>query len=311
MDVRHLRYFVAVVHERSVSRAAERLAMTQPPLSMAIAQLERELGVPLLERHPRGVEPTEAGRDLVERATQILEALDAATAAVRAVGTGERGRLAVATSPAAAQDLLPGLLRHFDESSPDVATEIHDGADPEVLARVRGRTADVGLVHCTRTAELERLVARDLEVALIRREPLIAVGGVSPGPAPVPLSSLAGRRWVLPAAHDGYPGLADAVRQAWARAGIEPAGRRRVASPVTAIRLAAAGDAVALVPSSLAAYARAAGAPVSALSEPAASVEAAVVWRRHEQRSPVLARFLRAALGTREPDRLEPAHGRR
>ena len=84
MDVRQLRYFLAVVHERSFSRAAERLGMTQPPLSTAIAQLERELGVPLLERHPRGVEPTEAGRDLAERAALILQTLETATTAVAA-----------------------------------------------------------------------------------------------------------------------------------------------------------------------------------------------------------------------------------
>lgn len=310
MDVRQLRYFLAVVHERSVSRAAERLGMTQPPLSTAIAQLERELGVPLLERHPRGVEPTEAGRDLAERAGLILQTLEAATTAVRAVGTGERGRLTIATSPAVAQDLLPSLLRHFDESSPDVQTEIHDAADPEVVDRVRKRDSDVGLTYCTRTAELERLVARDLEVALIRREPLVAVSAGGPGPASVAIGSLAAERWVLPTGYDGFPGLAEAVRRAWARAGVEPTGRRSVASPVTAVRMVAAGAGVTLVPASLSGYARASGGHVRSLNEPMASVEAAVLWRRHDARSPVLSRFLRAALWTREPDRLEPAHGR-
>jgi len=311
MDVRQLRYFLTIVHERSVSRAAERLGMTQPPLSTAVAQLERELGVPLLERHPRGVEPTEAGRDLAERAALILATIEAATTAVRAVGTGERGQLTIATSPAVAQDLLPSLLAHFDASSPDVQTEIHDAADPEVVERVRERGSDVGLAYCTRTAELERLVARDLEVALIRREPLVAVSAAPYGRPTVTIGSLAGETWVLPTGYDGYPGLAEAVRRAWARAGVEPAGRRSVASPVTAIRLVAAGAGVTLAPASLAGYARAAGGHVRSLDEPMASVEAAVLWRRHDQRSPVLARFLRAALWTREPDRLEPPHDRR
>ncbi|GAA2522883.1 LysR family transcriptional regulator [Winogradskya humida] len=306
MDIRQLRYLVTVVHERSVSRAAERLAMTQPPLSAAIAQLERELGVPLLERHPRGVEPTEAGRYLIEQATQILESMEAAAATVRAVGTGRRGRLTIAASPAIAQDLLPAVLGQFDETSPEVTTEIHDAADPDVVTRVRDRDSDVGLVYCANAAELDRLTRRDLDVALIRREPLVAV--VHERPASPILEHLADERWILPTAHPGFPGLGDVVERAWARAALHPQSRRHVASPVTAIRLAVTTRAVTLVPSSLTSFAEGLGAHVLPLSDPLTSVEAAVLWRRHERRSPVLAHFLRAALWTREPDRLEPAH---
>jgi len=311
MDVRQLRYLTTVVNERSVSRAADKLSMTQPPLSTAIAQLERELGIPLLERHPRGVEPTEAGRLLVERAAQIFDLLDEAEATVRAVGTGREGRLGIVASPGVSMTLLPELLRLFDESSPDVRTEVLDATEPEVLEHVRQGGADVGLVHCTRTSDLERLVSRQLEVAMVRREPLVVVGARPRwGQDPVSLAALHGERWLLPAAFDGYPGLAACVDQAWNRVSLAPLSTRTCASLVTAVRLVASGDSLTLVPSSLAPFARSAGASTAAIAEPLTPVEAAVVWRRHERPSPVLTAFLRSALWTLEPDRLGPGHRR-
>jgi DNA-binding transcriptional LysR family regulator len=309
MDLRQLRYLATVVNERSVSRAADRLSMTQPPLSTAIAGLERELGIPLLERHSRGVEPTAAGRYLVARASEIFDLLEEVEATVRAVGTGRAGRLAIATSPGLGLTLLPDLIRLFDESSPDVRVEVVDACDPDVLESVRQREVDVGLVHCTRTTELERLFTRDLEVAMVRREPLVVVSATRRWDQdPTSLTALGSARWLLPATFDGYPGLAVSVQQAAERAGVAPDDTRTCASLVTGIRLVAAGDAVTLVPASLAAFARSVGATTAAVAEPLPPVEAAVVWRRHERPSPVLARLLRAALWAEEPDRLDPGH---
>lgn len=312
MDLRQLRYLIAVVHERSFSRAADQLSMTQPPLSTSIAQLERELGVPLLDRHSRGVEPTEAGQYLVDRGLAILADLEDAAATVRAVGTGRRGRLAIATSSAMGWELLPALLRTFDASSRDVETEIRDAPEPEVLMQVRERVSDVGLVYCSRTANLERLVARDLEVAMIRREPLFAVlpaDHVADQKENVELASLGAERWMVPASYDGYPGLAQCVREAWDKAGIAPRSTRSVGSLATALRLVEAGLGIAMMPSSVTRVTTPAVAAVP-LSEPLPPVEAAVVWHRHERQSPVLARFLRAALWTVEPDRLGPTRSR-
>ena len=311
MDLRQLRYLATVANERSVSRAADRLSMTQPPLSAAIAHLERELGIPLLERHSRGVEPTDAGRYLVARAAEIFDLLEEAETTVRAVGTGRAGRLAVATSPGLSLTLLADLLRLFDESSPDVRSDVVDACEPEVLERVRQREADVGLVYCTRTTDLERLFSRELEVAMVHREPLVLVSSTRRWDEdPTSLTALGAARWLLPATFDGYPGLATSVEQAFQRAGVVPTSTRTCASLVTGVRLVAAGDAVTLAPASLAPFARSVGAATAAVAEPLAPVEAAVVWRRHERPSPVLTKFLRAAMWASEPDRLDPGHRR-
>src|SRR5438477_4457401 len=96
LELRHLRYFVAVAEERNFSRAAERLHMAQSPLSAAIRQLEQEIGAELLARGSRGVTMTAAGGALLDRARRILEAVDGAVTATRRAASGELGVLRIA-----------------------------------------------------------------------------------------------------------------------------------------------------------------------------------------------------------------------
>src|ERR671936_1449943 len=126
MDLRQLRYFVVVAEERSVTRAAARLHLTQPPLSAQLARLEHELGTPLLVRHRRGVDLTEAGRHLLDHARRLLAGVDAAADSVRRLGEGRAGRLSVAFVPAAAPTVLAPLLRRYHRDRPDVALELHE-----------------------------------------------------------------------------------------------------------------------------------------------------------------------------------------
>src|SRR5262252_7356977 len=99
MELRHLRYFIAVAEEGHVTRAAERLRMQQPPLSQQIKALERELDVQLFRRKPRGVELTDAGRVYLEIAREILSQLSQATETTRRTARGEQGRICVGITP--------------------------------------------------------------------------------------------------------------------------------------------------------------------------------------------------------------------
>jgi len=309
MEMRQLRYLVAVVEERSISRAAARLNMSQPPLSTTIAQLERELGVKLLDRHARGVEPTEAGGYLVDQARRLLANLDEVSTTVGAVGTGRRGRITLAAVSGTAWQLLPTCLAAFARDRPDVGIEIADGTCEEAIERVRARRADAALVFTTNTGELDRRVAADLEVAMVGREPVVAVlperpDGSSAGAA-VDLAVLAGERWLLPPDDAGWPEIAALVRDAWRKAGIAPPAALTVASLGTAVELVAAGFGVAVMPASVRRLARP-GIVVRPVRQHLPPIESAVLWRRHERPSPVLAQFLRAAMATPEPDRLGP-----
>src|SRR5690348_8818169 len=127
MDLRQLRYFLVVAEERSVTRAAARLHLTQPPLSAQLARLEQELGVELFVRHRRGVDLTEAGRELFAHATRLLSGVDAATDSVRRLGEGRAGRLTVAFVSATAPSVLAPLLRGYHARNPDVVLEFLEG----------------------------------------------------------------------------------------------------------------------------------------------------------------------------------------
>ncbi|GAA4703667.1 LysR family transcriptional regulator [Nocardioides conyzicola] len=312
MDLRQLRYFATVVHEGSVSRAATLLNMTQPPLSAAIAQLERELGVRLLERHSRGVDATVAGEFLAREASRVLAQVDELTTEVRGIGSGRLGRLTIATTSPVAWEILPNLLTAFDKRSPSVESEIVESDDADVIDRVRDHRAEVGLVYCTRTQHLDRLRGRELEVALIHREPVVIVMAAdSPlaGLATVNLTDLGDERWVVPTTDGGFPGLSAHTRASWEQVGIHPDIRRTVSSLNTLVRLVAAGMGVAMVPASVRAIAGL-DLRVARLATPLTPIEAAVVWRRNERPSPVLSRFLRAALASDEPDNLGPSVAR-
>src|ERR1700755_3405906 len=126
MELRHLRYFVVVAEELHFRCAAERLHMSQPPLSQQIRALEDEIGVQLLLRNQRRVELTAAGAGFLVRAREILEAVEDAARQARRVQRGEVGRLAVGFVGSAMYSFVPELLQSFREQSPDIALRLQE-----------------------------------------------------------------------------------------------------------------------------------------------------------------------------------------
>ena len=116
MDLRHLRYFIAVAEEQNIGRAATRLHISQPPLTRQIQQLEEELGVLLLNRTPRGVELTQAGELFLEEARNIRSIVEQATERTQRAGQGKLGRLDVAIFGTAILDAIPKLLLAFRQT---------------------------------------------------------------------------------------------------------------------------------------------------------------------------------------------------
>src|SRR5262249_6189023 len=119
MEMRHLRYFIAVAEEQHITRAAERLGMQQPPLSQQIKAIERELNVQLFRRKPRGVELTEAGQTFLQHARNITVNLDQAFEATRRTARGEQGQLRVGVTPTIPFNaFVPRVIRSFREAYP-------------------------------------------------------------------------------------------------------------------------------------------------------------------------------------------------
>ncbi len=252
MELRHLRYFVAVAEERHVTRAAKRLGMQQPPLSQQIHALERELGAQLLIRHPRGVDLTEAGRALLVDARAILAHVDHALAATRRTARGEQGRIAIGfTSSAPFHSLVPRVVRAFREAHPRVALSMEEGGSPELVDALQKDRLDAAFIRTdvsnAEGLEVEILLREPMVVALPRSHPL-ARGARNP----LRLESLADETFVVYRRGAG-PGLYDTIIAACRAAGFSPRVGQEAPRVVATLNFVAAGLGVSIVPESLAA----------------------------------------------------------
>lgn len=162
MELRHLRYFVAVAEEENVTRAAARLRVSQPPLSRQIQDLEAELGLQLLERTAKSVRLTEAGRVFYQEARAVLQRVEDAIATARAVADGDAGELHIGYAPSLTVELLPKALRTFRESSPGVKVSLHDLSTEQMLSGLRDGSLDAALMVKTSSTALRGLQFRNL-----------------------------------------------------------------------------------------------------------------------------------------------------
>lgn len=148
MELRHLRYFVAVAEELSFTRAADRLHMAQPPLSTQIRLLEEELGAQLFERDKRRVNLTQAGREMLERARAILASTEEAKGAVRRAASGETGELHLGYAASAMfTEVLPAAIRRFQKRLPQIRLHLHEMPSADQVYAVHNRELDIGIVR--------------------------------------------------------------------------------------------------------------------------------------------------------------------
>lgn len=147
MELRALRQFLAVVEQGSVVAAANHLGMAQPPLSVAIQKLEREIGAPLFVRRPRGVDLTEAGRALVQPAREILGRASQLRQFAVDVKDGRRGLLRIGFVGSASYRFLPRAIRQFRTTHPLIELQLHEMSSKQIIASVEVGALDVGLVR--------------------------------------------------------------------------------------------------------------------------------------------------------------------
>src|SRR5580700_7254521 len=148
MELRHLRYFVAVAEELNFTRAAERLGISQPPLSLQIRQLEKELGTPLFHRRSRSVELTDAGRLLLEEARVILKQVETAKSGVRRRARGETGRIVVGSAGATYfHPVIPEIILEYRMRYPDIVLAPQASNTSLLVARLRAGQIDIALIR--------------------------------------------------------------------------------------------------------------------------------------------------------------------
>jgi LysR family transcriptional regulator, benzoate and cis,cis-muconate-responsive activator of ben and cat genes len=163
MELRHLRYFVAVAEEQNVSRAAKRLHVSQPPLSRQVRDLENELGVALFDRGANAVRLTEAGRVFLTEARTILRGTEGAVQMVKDVAGGKRGEINVGYAPSLTVELLPRALRYFRKSNPGVRARLHDLSTQEMLRGLNDGSLHVAMMVQVPSKALTGLVFEELQ----------------------------------------------------------------------------------------------------------------------------------------------------
>ena len=146
MELRHLRYFVAVAEMENVSRAALKLHVSQPALSRQIRDLEGELGFSLLERTAKSVRLTDAGRAFLDDARALLQNADEAVTRARALASAEPTELHVGYSPTPTAEILPKTLRAFQRAMPKVHVRLHDWSNKDILNGIRDGRLQLGLI---------------------------------------------------------------------------------------------------------------------------------------------------------------------
>jgi len=167
MELRHLRYFVAVAEEQNVSRAAVRLHISQPPLSRQIRDLEDELGIALFEHGSKPARLTEAGRVFLTEARALLQRAEEAVQMAKAVAGGERGEIHVGYAPSLTVELLPRALRRFRESCPGVRVRLHDLSTEEMLRGLRDGKLQAAVLVQVPPKALAGLVFEELHRHLV------------------------------------------------------------------------------------------------------------------------------------------------
>ncbi len=298
MDLRQLRYFVTVAEELHFGRAAERLSMTQPPLSQQIRALEEELGVMLFHRTQRSVALTPVGARWLVEVRRVLAEAGALPALAQRLARGEVGSLSLAFVSTADYGILPAVLRHFRHARPDVQLQLREATSDVQIEALLADEVDAGVVIAHHAGS----VPGELEYRPLVRERLVlavpasraAQWGVAPGQA-IALADVAAEPLII-FPRRSAPALYDIITGYHAAHGGGDTSTRIGQEAIqmqTIVSLVSAEMGVALVPASLCNLQRT-GVVYLELAAPSPFIETGLVWRR-DAASPVLPWFVASA----------------
>jgi DNA-binding transcriptional LysR family regulator len=278
VELRQLRYFVAIAEEGNFSRAAQRLHVSQPPLSTQIKSLEEELGMRLLERTNRGVSLTAAGSVFFEETRAVLARLEHARGKALRADRGDIGMLAVGFVSMADYGILPPALKHFRASFPLVEVQLHELTTDAQIRELRATRLDLGIALAPvdePDLEFERLLREELVLAAPSAHPAVKGSGA------VDLRALAKESFIIPPRDIG-PGLYDLIISHCRAAGFAPRITQHARQMQTVVGLVSSGMGFALVPASVRNLQRT-GVQYRPLRGKAAWVEIGTLRRRDAQ----------------------------
>ena len=284
MELRHLRYFLAVAEELHFGRAAARIHIAQPPLSKQIQQLEKEIGFELFKRSRRSVELTDAGKVFQREVYRVLGGLEKGILKARLASRGEAGWLSIGFIGSSTYEVLPSILREFRRKYREVELVLQEIQSSEQNQALREQRIHVSFARFPKPETgliFETVYTEHLVAALPQPHPLTKKKSLK-------LSDLASEPFILfphqPSAH------ADNTMQVFANAGLTPQIVQTVEEMHTALGLVGAGIGVTLVPSSMKKTQRE-GIEIRNLANPAPVLELMMGYRK-DNNSPILSRFI-------------------
>lgn len=288
MELRHLRYFIAVAEELHFGRAAERLGISQPPLSQQIQALEEEIGARLFERTNRRVELTDAGRLFLDESRLVLAQVDKAVLLARRAHLGELGELKIGfTSSAPFTSTIPSSIHAFRKAYPDVHLDLQEMSSRQVLKALLEESLQVGVIRPLALPDAVHWVElfREPLVAVLRADHPLAAGSEDG----LAIAALAEEPFVFFPRSYGT-GLYDQVIALTRQAGFSPRIAQEASEAMTIIGLVSAGLGVSILPASFR-RTRVDGVVYRTLSDPEATT---AVWlvRRQNEGSPLALSFI-------------------
>ncbi len=303
MELRHLRYFIAVAEELHFGRAAARLNMSQPPLSQQIAALERDLGVQLLERNGRRVSLTDAGRLVLREARATMEQAARARLVAQRAQAGEVGELRIGLFPSAPLSAaFADATGAFRRECPDVTLTLRDQPTPEQIDQLLRGRLEFGFLRSPGPPKLPP----ELEAMEVVREPLCVVLApdhpLAAGRGPLPVAALAGESFVFFARTVGSS-LNDQLHAICMEAGFVPRITQEATANSVILGLVSAGLGISVLPAVLCAL-RPGRVRIRRLAARGATTAIWLAWRR-DRVGPLTERFVaqfrRAGLRIEEP----------
>jgi DNA-binding transcriptional LysR family regulator len=293
LELRHIRYFLAVAEEQHFTRAAAKVGIGQPPLSQQIKDLEREVGAALFHRLAHGAELTEAGKAFLAGVKEMPLIAERATMAARRAARGETGSLRVGFTPSATFNVVvPSAIRTFRRAYPDIDLTLEEANTAPLITRLREGSLDAVFLRPgtpgTEELQLRRLPEEPMVVALPKGHPAAALKKVH-------LAMLKDDQLLL-FPWEIAPTVYDTVVDACRKAGFEPAISQFAPHYSTVVNLVAAGLGVSIVPASMM-QVRVTGIAYRQIAGQSPTTRLALAYRRGET-SPVVRNFIARAGGS-------------
>ncbi|MGF9660481.1 LysR family transcriptional regulator [Arthrobacter crystallopoietes] len=300
MDIRHIRYFLEISRQGSISKAAKVLQMTQPPLSAALKNLEDELGVKLLERTARGIVPTRAGELLLQKGTRLVDETDQLARELSRQGKGLSGSLHLAVILPFAWAYLPRVLARFGDLSPNADVTLTDVEPSTVTEGIRSGSLDIAIVATGAPEKLRTMYQEDMVVESISK---LTLGAVLPNrfkeaPKTLALTELLEETWLLPSPTIRVPGITELMVDYLLQHGHSLPRMKTVTSLQTTLPLVAADMGISIMPPEIQQIART--TVVTRRLDPALPpLHVVAIWSSQRTMSDVGTKFIEVLLGPR------------